>query len=257
MLTLLSPAKKLLTIEHPYCEETTEPMFKEKTAALIDLMQAMSISDIAKLMHLSKDLAELNYQRYQSMLPGKTTQPTRYPALFLFQGDVYQTLKAAQWNPSTLAFSQEHLGILSGLYGLLKPLDEIMPYRLEMGTKLVNASGKNLYDFWQTTLTVELNERLAAQDNPLLINLASAEYFKAVNTRLLKAPVITIHFLEKKENQLKVIGIHAKRARGLMANYIMTNKIDDLESIKQFNESDYRYCAKSSDKQHLHFIRSH
>lgn len=257
MLTLLSPAKKLLMIEHPYSKETSKPMFKEKTAVLMELMRGMSISDIANLMHLSKDLAELNYQRYQSMLPGKATQPTPYPALFLFQGDVYQTLKATQWNPSVLAFSQEHLGILSGLYGLLKPLDEIMPYRLEMGTKLVNASGKNLYDFWQTTLTSALNERLAAHDNPLLINLASTEYFKAVNTSLLKVPLITIHFLEKIDNQLKVIGIHAKRARGLMANYIMTNKIDDLESIKQFSESNYRYCARSSDTKHLHFIRSH
>ena len=256
MLTILSPAKKLLQYNTPYLEDTTTPVFQQKTDELIKLMKSFSTADLARLMHLSNDLAELNHQRYQSFKYGVAPITQTYPAILLFQGDVYQNLKARDWGKATMQYAQHHLAVLSGLYGLLKPLDVIQSYRLEMGTKLANACGKNLYDFWQTTITNELNKRLATHANPVLVNLASTEYFSAVNTSLLKVPVLTIHFKEQKNNQLKVIGIYAKKARGAMANYIMQHQIDDIEKIKQFTLLNYRYCEKSSDNQNFNFIRA-
>ena len=256
MLTLLSPAKKLLNFKKPYAGETTIPPFPEKTDELIGLMKSMSVSSIAQLMHLSEPLAELNHQRYQAFYREHCPLSACYPAVFLFQGDVYQSLKAGDWDSTTVKFAQSHLAILSGLYGLLRPLDLIQPYRLEMGTRLSNNYGKNLYDFWQTTITNELNKRLLSQKNPTLINLASTEYFSAVDKRLLKAPLITIHFLEQKGNELKVVGIHAKKARGAMANYIMLEQIEDAEKIKQFTLLNYRYCEKSSDEANFNFTRA-
>jgi uncharacterized protein len=255
MLTLLSPAKKLLNFNKPYLEATTTPAFHKKTDELIGLMKSMSVSSIAQLMHLSETLAELNYQRYQAFYRESCPLSHCYPALFLFQGDVYQSLKAGEWDRATVEFSQSHLAILSGLYGLLRPLDLIQPYRLEMGTKLPNNCGKNLYDFWQITITNELNNRLLSEETPVLINLASTEYFSAVDKSLLKAPLITIHFLEQKNDQLKVVGIHAKKARGAMANYIMTEQIENIEKIKEFSLLNYRYCEKSSDGENFNFIR--
>ena len=255
MLTLLSPAKKLLTINKPYQAPTTNPLFQQKTAELIGLMKALSAADIANLMHLSHDLAEINYQRYQAFHTDHCPISHSYPAVFLFRGDVYSSLHADQWSEPSLAFANSHLLILSGLYGLLRPLDSIQPYRLEMGTKLNNACGKNLYDFWKDSITNAINKYLSCDEKPLLVNLASSEYFNAVDTKKLKAPLLTIHFKEQKGNQLKVVGIHAKKARGAMANYICTQQIDEPEKIKQFNLLDYQYCEKSSDPQNFNFIR--
>ena len=256
MIVLLSPAKKLLPITTPYLEETTHPLFEEKTTELLTILKNLSPSDLARLMHLSEALADLNYHRYQTFYRNQCPPSHAYPAVFLFQGDVYQTLKANQWDKKTLAFAQQHMVILSGLYGLLRPLDLIQPYRLEMSTKLASTSSQNLYDFWKETITNALNRQLAQEANPLLVNLASVEYFTAIDTHRLHAPLLTIHFKEQIGNQLKVIGIHAKKARGAMACYINQHQLLDAESIKQFSGLNYRYCEQSSDAQHFNFIRT-
>ena len=249
MLTLLSPAKKLLSISKPYEGQSTQPLFVDQTKVLANIMRSKSVSEIAALMDLSNDLAELNFARYQSFASADS-----YPALYLFQGDVYQGLQAKAWNERTVAYSQDHLRILSGLYGLLHPMDCIHPYRLEMGVRLENPQGKNLYAFWQDKITNVLNQQLAAQRNPILINLASTEYFKVVDTKKLKYPIVTVNFYEKKNDALKMIGIHAKKARGVMARFIMEQQIDDLDQLKTFNESGYQYHPSSSE-QHIDFVR--
>lgn len=256
MLTLLSPAKKLQPIKKPYLGETTTPRFPNKTTELVSLMKALPCSSIASLMDLSPSLAALNYQRYQTFYTDNCPIEQQYPAIFLFRGEVYKTLDADHWDKKTLAFAQSHLMILSGLYGLLRPLDLIQSYRLEMGTKLANSCGSNLYDFWRATITHELNRLLASHENPLLINLASSEYFNAVDTSMLQSPLLTIHFKEQKGQELKVIGILAKKARGAMAYYINSHQIEDVNKIKQFNLLNYHFCEKTSDAQHFNFIRS-
>jgi len=255
MLTLLSPAKKLLTIEKPYEGSSSLPLFQSKAKELATLMKSKSCQDIANLMHLSKPLAQLNYQRYHDF-GDATFEQQSYPALFLFQGDVYQGLKAINWDDNSIAFSQNHLLILSGLYGLLRPLDLIQPYRLEMGTKLINSAGKNLYDFWIKSIANELNQQLAKSVNPILLNLASDEYFKAVDVKAIKFPIVKVHFKEQTNSVLKVIGIHAKKARGALASYLIQHQLDDVESVKQFNGLNYRYCESKSDQHNLVFIRA-
>ncbi|WP_058535322.1 peroxide stress protein YaaA [Legionella saoudiensis] len=254
MLILLSPAKKLLKTEKPYSGNISKPLFPEQTRTLVELMKSKSVEDIAALMDLSKDLATLNFARYQEFVFDGHS-PHAYPALFLFQGDVYQGLQADTWKPETVTYAQSHLRILSGLYGLLNPLDSIQPYRLEMGVRLTNPAGKSLYDFWQSTIAETLNQQLASQKNPAVINLASTEYFKAVNEKKLNYPVITINFYEHKNNQLKMIGIHAKKARGVMAKYLMEHQIDTLEGIKQFNELGYEFHQANSSATHFDFVR--
>ncbi|MGC1181405.1 peroxide stress protein YaaA [Legionella sp.] len=254
MLILISPAKKLLKTFKPYSGSTTQPLFLDKTSTLIMMMKSKSVKDIAALMDLSPDLATLNFERYQEFVLVKAPAHA-YPALFLFQGDVYQGLEANTWDQNTVSYSQSHLRILSGLYGLLKPLDNIQPYRLEMGVRLENPDGKNLYDFWQETITLALNQQLELQKNPFVINLASTEYFKAVDEKKLNYPVITVNFYEKKNEQLKMIGIYAKKARGVMAKFIMQNQIDGIEQLKLFNELGYEYHQPTSSNTHFDFIR--
>ncbi|MBL7480990.1 peroxide stress protein YaaA [Legionella bononiensis] len=257
MFTLLSPAKKMLTISKPYNDDTTDPVLIKNTITLAKLMKSKSIEEIAQLMDLSRDLAVLNYERYQQFQLKNVSPLHSYPAVYLFQGDVYQGLVANTWKNEDLEYSQSHLGILSGLYGLLRPMDRIQPYRLEMGVHLVNPKGTNLYEFWREPITKALNERLAAQANPVLINLASTEYFKSVDLKKIKYPIVTINFYEHKNNETKMIGIYAKKARGLMAKYLMHNRVDTIEQIKHFSDSGYRYNEKSSSEQHLDFIRDH
>lgn len=255
MFTLLSPAKKLLSNFKPYSGLSSEPIFKEQTQILVQLMCTKSVAEIAALMDLSQDLAELNFQRYQHFSLPPSVAALAYPALYMFQGDVYQGLQAATWEPKTVEYAQEHLRILSGLYGLLKPLDKIQPYRLEMGVRLENPAGKNLYAFWQAAVTHTLNEQLAVQKNPILLNLASTEYFKVVDEKKLNYPVLTVNFYEKKNQQLKMIGIHAKKARGVMAQFIMQQQIDEVDALKSFNGLGYAYHSATSSEQHLDFVR--
>jgi uncharacterized protein len=256
MLTLLSPAKKLQPYTQDYNGPMTTPICMAATCELIQLMQSKSVGEIAALMSLSEDLAQLNYDRYQKMPTTSGTLTHAYPAVLLFQGDVYQGLQAKDWDERTLGFASSHLALLSGLYGLLSPMDGIWPYRLEMGVKLPNTRGKNLYDFWRASIAALLNQRLAAQAKPLLLNLASTEYFKAVDVRQINVPVVTVNFYEQRNNQLKMIGFSAKKARGTMARFLMTHAIDDLDGVKAFTELGYRYQQKTSDGHTLNFTRS-
>ncbi|HEN5547722.1 TPA: YaaA family protein, partial [Legionella pneumophila] len=183
MLTLLSPAKKLLSISKHYSKKTSNPLLLDKALQLVKIMKLKSVEQIADLMDLSRQLAELNYERYQNFDLKNNPMNHSYPALFLFQGDVYQGLNANSWKDEEIEYAQSHLGILSGLYGFLRPLDRIQPYRLEMGVNLENPAGKNLYAFWSKIVTNILNQILAEQSNPVLINLASTEYFKVVDEK--------------------------------------------------------------------------
>ncbi|HAU1295733.1 TPA: peroxide stress protein YaaA [Legionella pneumophila] len=257
MLTLLSPAKKLLSISKPYPKETSNPLLLDKALQLVKIMKSKSVEQIADLMDLSRQLAELNYERYQDFNLKNNPMNHSYPALFLFQGDVYQGLNASSWKDEEIEYTQSHLGILSGLYGFLRPLDRIQPYRLEMGVNLENPAGRTLYAFWSETVTNTLNQILAKQNNPVLINLASTEYFKVVDEKKLSYPIVTINFYEQKNSELKMIGILAKKARGMMAKYIMQNRIDSLEQIKEFSESGYLFDKETSNPNCLNFIRVH
>lgn len=257
MLTLISPAKKLLSISKPYSGAVTQPYFTAQTKDLVHIMKTKSMADLARLMDLSADLAKLNYDRYQSYSLNQAPVNTSYPALLLFQGDVYQGLQAKSWSQEDIDYAQSHLGILSGLYGLLKPKDLIQPYRLEMGVRLENPKGHTLYDFWKDKITSYLNEQLFSHKNPLLINLASKEYFKAVDEKKLNHPVLTVNFYEQKNNEVKMIGIYAKKARGMMAKYLIQNRVDQVEQMKQFNESSYCFNESLSTPQQLAFVRVH
>ena len=255
MITFLSPAKKLLADFNAYSGHCTQPMFPLRTMELIALLRQKSVGEIMALMDLSESLAVLNVTRYEDFYLEDCPPAACYPALYYFQGDVYQSLKAQSWQPKTLDFAEQHLLILSGLYGLLRPLDLMQAYRLEMGTRLSNSQGNTLYDFWRNTITQTLNELLQQQKNPLLLNLASNEYSSAVLSESLTAPLVNVHFYEHKPEGLKMIALFAKRARGAMARFIMTNQIDDLNGVKDFSESGYQFQAQQSDDKTLVFVR--
>jgi len=255
MLSIISPAKKLNENIIKHHKNSSHLHFEDKIKELVNILKNFSVAEIAQLMKLSEKLARLNFERYQDFnLEGSQQQPSSN-ALFLFQGDVYQSLDAGSLNSNEINFAQDHLSILSGLYGLIKPLDLVQPYRLEMGTKLNNNSGKDLYSFWQNELTSHINKILSKHKNKILLNLASNEYFKAINLKSLNYPVVTVHFKEQKAGQLKVIGIHAKKARGALARFIITNKIDNLENVLNFTELDYNYKANLSDESNIVFTR--
>lgn len=254
MLLLLSPAKKL-DYDSPLATSLhTEPLFVDEAKALIDVLKKKSASDVAKLMSLSDSLAELNVQRYAEWTP-KFTQKNARPAVLAFNGDVYEGLDAPSLSESQLKWAQDHVAILSGLYGVLRPLDLMQPYRLEMGTKLVNSAGKTLYDYWKDTIAPYLNERLAKDKQPVVVNLASEEYFKSVDLRALNARVVQCVFQDEKAGAYKVISFFAKRARGLMARYVIQNKINTPEKLIGFNLEGYSYCPALSTDDKLVFRR--
>ncbi len=255
MLTLISPAKTL-DFETPAVTELhTQADFLEHSAELIDQLKLQSPDDISALMKLSAKLSELNVQRFHDWcLPFKPDNAKA--ALLAFKGDVYTGLNAESFSEKDFAYSQKHLGILSGLYGLLRPLDLIQPYRLEMGTKFTNTRGANLYSFWGSIITDEINQRLLASDSSILVNLASNEYFKAVKVKQLNAELITPVFKDEKNGQYKIISFYAKKARGLMAAYIIHNKVKTVDQLSQFDVAGYRFVAAESNAQTLTFKRS-
>lgn len=254
MLAVLSPAKKLDYNSSLACTRFTQPLFVPQAAALIEVLRQKSAADIQALMKLSESLAELNVERYAQWSETFNLDNARQ-AIFAFNGDVYEGLQAHLFNDTQLNWAQDHLAILSGLYGVLRPLDLMQAYRLEMGTKLITPSGRNLYEYWGSTIAKYLQERLEAQHNPVLLNLASEEYFKSVDLSTLKAPVVQCVFQENKNGSYKVISFHAKRARGLMARYIIEQSIDQVDALKDFHSEDYRYDATVSDTQTLVFRR--
>ncbi|MEK9803840.1 MAG: peroxide stress protein YaaA [Curvibacter sp.] len=254
MLFLLSPAKSL-DYDTPLGDlPHTQPLFTKQSAELIQLLRGYTPPQIAELMDLSDTLAGLNVARYQAWRPKFTAKNSRQ-AVLAFNGDVYDGLDARTLKPEDLAWAQEHVCILSGLYGVLRPLDWMQPYRLEMGTALQNPKGQNLYKFWGTQIADYLNERLQADKTPAVVNLASQEYFKAVDTKTLKARVIECVFEDWKGGQYKVISFFAKRARGLMARYAIGKRLTTPRQLEKFNLDGYAYDAAASQADRLVFRR--
>jgi cytoplasmic iron level regulating protein YaaA (DUF328/UPF0246 family) len=250
MLLVISPAKTL-DYSHPEYSAHTQPDFTSEVKDLVGVLRKKSAAQISKLMHLSEALATLNAERYQTFTDTFSPDNSKQ-ALLAFKGEVYAKMEADQFTAEELEFAQQHLRILSGLYGLLKPLDLMQPYRLEMGTKLKTKKGNSLYDYWGTKISKALN---AAGEGRTLVNLASQEYFKAVDKKTLKLPAITIHFKEHKEGSYQVVGFFAKQARGLMARFAIQNRITDPEQLKTFNEEGYEFAERLSSAQDWVFVR--
>ncbi|MGB0918167.1 MAG: peroxide stress protein YaaA [Flavobacteriales bacterium] len=254
MITVLSPAKKLDYQTDVCTEEFTIPEGLDRSAQLINKLQKTSKNKISEMMSLSDNLTNLNAERYENWTEDFTEGELRQ-AVLAFKGDVYQGMKNDQLTAGELTFAQNHLRILSGLHGLLRPLDLIKPYRLEMGTKLSVRGKKNLYEFWGDEVTNRLNTALEESGNDVLCNLASGEYFKAVNTKKLNAKMITPVFKDMKNGQLKVIFLYAKQARGMMAGYILRNGINNAEDLKGFTDGGYRFTQDLSDDSTWVFTR--
>ncbi len=255
MLFLLSPAKSL-DFDAPAADVPhTQPLFVPQSAQLIDLLKVQSPQQIATLMSLSDTLAGLNVARYAAWRP-KFTAKNAKQAVLAFNGDVYEGLDAKSLAPTELGWLQDHVCILSGLYGVLRPLDWMQPYRLEMGTKLDNAQGNNLYKFWGSQISAYLNERLQRDVSPVVVNLASQEYFKAVDGKTLKARVVECVFEEHRNGHYKIISFLAKRARGLMARYAATHRLVTPQQLEGFAEEGYAFDAAVSRPERLVFRRS-
>ena len=258
MLLLLSPAKKLNYSDPVTDVSHSQPQLLPETQMLIDRLKTLSPEEISSLMGLSEQLGFLNYQRFQDWhIP--FNQDNARQAIFAFKGDVYQGLSAETFNKKDLVWAQDHIRIISGLYGLLRPLDLIQPYRLEMGTKFENLRGKDLYKFWGSTITDACNKQIKALGEkkltPFLINLASNEYFKAITPKNLETSVITPIFKEKRGKEYRVISFFAKRARGQIAAFATKNKLSNINDLKEFRDDDYRFNSELSSADKWVFTR--
>jgi cytoplasmic iron level regulating protein YaaA (DUF328/UPF0246 family) len=245
MITVISPAKKLDFDSPTPKVDVTKPEFLTQSRQLNKILREYPELDLMELMNISKNIADLNVERNKQWKTPFTINNAK-PAILAFKGDVYQSLDATTLKTADFKFCQKHLRILSGLYGLLRPFDLMQAYRLEMGTKLQNNQGKNLYEFWGERLTCKINEELSSHRSNTLINLASNEYFKAIKPRLIDGEVITPAFKEKKNGSYKMVGIFAKKARGLMSRYMIKNRIDKAEDLKTFDLDGYQYNNKLS-----------
>ena len=252
MKFLISPAKTLDLTSPPSVTQTSQPGLIEHSQQLIDTIKDYTPAQIASLMKLSDKLALLNVSRYQEWQQNHTLENSR-PAVYTFMGDVYTGLDAYSLSAEDIAYAQQNLRILSGLYGLLKPLDLMQAYRLEMGTKLSNSRGSNLYQFWGDIIVDQLNAELDSDE--LVVNLASNEYFKAVNKKKLQAQLISPNFLDEKNGQFKVISFYAKKARGLMARYLIEQRCQTLADIQAFDLAGYRYDPEQSTPDAPIFVR--
>ena len=255
MLMVISPAKTLDFETPPTTERFTPPQYLDHSQELILQLRELTPAQISELMHLSDKLAGLNAARFGSWTPAFTPENAKQ-ALLAFKGDVYTGLDAQTLSETDLDYAQQHLRMLSGLYGLLRPLDLMQPYRLEMGTKLANARGKDLYAFWGERISEWLNEALAEQGDDVLLNLASNEYFSAVKRSALKARVIDTEFRDQKNGQYKIISFYAKKARGMMSRFVISERIDNPEHLKQFDVQGYRFDNELSKPDKLVFLRA-
>jgi len=245
MLTIISPAKTL-DYETPVKTKVfTQPDYLDSSEELIHRVRQLSSLDISELMKVSMKIADLNFDRYEAWNKTFNEENARQ-AILAFKGDVYTGLDVESFNSKDFNFAQKHLRILSGLYGLLRPLDLMQPYRLEMGTRLTTGRGKNLYEFWGSIITEGLNTQLEKIKSDYLINLASNEYFKATKPKALNAQIITPAFKDYKDGKYKVIGIYAKKARGMLSRYIIKHQLTDPEDIKTFSEEGYTFDKKLS-----------
>ena len=257
MLFLISPAKSLdydTPIPKPVARLATEPAFMERSAELIALMRRYGAGDVAEMMNLSDALATLNVERYRDWSPTQTSANSK-PAAFAFDGDVYGGLRAPELSLADLRWAQRHIAILSGLYGVLRPLDRLQPYRLEMGTRVPNPQGPDLYAYWGDTIAEHLNRLAAADASPVIVNLASQEYFRAADRRTLRPRVIECVFEDWKNGEYKIISFFAKRARGLMARHAIQQRVATPAGLKKFNSEGYAYEAAASTRDRLVFRR--
>jgi cytoplasmic iron level regulating protein YaaA (DUF328/UPF0246 family) len=257
MLFLLSPAKSLDFETPAEGVPATQPVFegaRGPAATLIKLLRTHSPQAIGELMHLSDKLSALNFARYAAWSPTGTAKNAK-PAVLAFNGDVYGGLDAKSFTPAQLGWAQDHVCILSGLYGVLRPLDRLQPYRLEMGTRLANPRGADLYAFWGPRIAGHLNTRLAADRTPVVVNLASQEYFRSVDLKVLKARVVECVFEDWKGDRYKVISFFAKRARGLMARWAVLHKAATPRALEKFDLEGYRFDAAVSQPDRLVFRR--
>ena len=255
MLLLLSPAKTLdYETPAPAGLPHTRPRLVAESAQLIELLRKRDGPQIGALMSLSESLATLNVERYAAWSPRFTAANSKQ-AILAFAGEVYTGLQAATLSADDLAWAQQHVVILSGLHGVLRPLDRLQPYRLEMGTRLANPRGKDLYAYWGDTIARQLDRHVAAERSPLIVNLASEEYFKAVDQRALKARVIHCAFEDWQAGRYRVIGVHAKRARGMMARHAITHRARGLAALQAFDAAGYAFSAIASTPERLVFRR--
>ena len=253
MLIVLSPAKRLDFTEADPDTPASERRFQDDTANLSRTARARTVAELRRLMSISDDLARLNRERFQAFDAGSTDG---VQAAFAFAGDVYEGLKARELDKPSLAWAQDHLRILSGFYGLLRPLDRIQPYRLEMGTRLKTRRGSSLYDFWGDRLSKQLNADAEGQADPTLVNLASQEYFGAVDARALKLPVVTPHFRESRDGESRIISFFAKKARGGMARFAIDERIERAQDLKAFDRDGYAFDKAASNDTEWIFTRS-
>ncbi len=251
MLIVLSPAKALDMSPPATPVRTTTPALLDQAAELLDVCQDLSVSDLKRLMKLSDNLAQLNHARFQDM----NLKADSKPAVLAFAGDVYKGLEANSLTADQLEAAQARVRILSGLYGVLRPLDALQPYRLEMGTRLATSRGQTLYDFWGTRIAQQLDKDLADHPDGTLVNCASTEYFKAVDRKALKAPVVTCHFKEEAAGTLRVLGLYAKTARGMMARFALEQGIQKADDLKAFDGGGYRFQADLSNNENWVFTR--
>ena len=254
MLTVISPAKTLDYETPPTTRRTTQPQYLDKAARLVDDARDLSPDDIRKLMGVSQKIAELNHARFMNWGQPFTLDNAKQ-AILAFKGDVYTGLEADSLTDEQLRFAQQHLRILSGLYGLLRPLDLMQPYRLEMGLKFENEGGKNLYEFWGDDITSALNAQLKKSRSNVLVNLASNEYFRSVHTAAIDADVITPVFKDLKNGKYKIISFFAKKARGQMARYIVEEGLTDVAGLQRFKTGGYRYSKADSSAKEWVFTR--
>jgi len=257
MILVLSPAKSLdyeTPVPPEVLAQASEPLFPRQSLELIKLLRGFAAADIGALMDLSPALSELNVKRYKAWRQKPAPAATR-PAVLAFDGDVYGGLDARTLAPDALAWAQEHVAILSGLYGVLRPLDRLQPYRLEMGTRLEHPGGAGLYSYWGDRIAAHLNQRAAAQACPVVVNLASQEYFKAADRKALKPRVIECVFEDWKNGEYKIISFFAKRARGLMARYAIDRRLTAPEGLQGFDREGYAWAPEASTRDRLVFRR--
>ena len=256
MLMVISPAKTLDYQTPPATQRFTQPQYLDHSQELIQQLRELSPAQISELMHVSDKIGGLNAARFGTWTPAFTPQNAKQ-ALLAFKGDVYTGMNAQTFSEADFDYAQQHLRMLSGLYGLLRPLDLMQPYRLEMGTKLANARGKDLYAFWGEHISEWLNEALQAQGDDVLLNLASNEYFGAVKRKVLKARIIDTEFKDLKNGQYKIISFYAKKARGLMARHVIKERVTEPHHLKDFDDQGYRFSVKDSSADKLVFLRDH
>jgi uncharacterized protein len=254
MLIVLSPAKTLNFDPQNLTVHLTEPVFLRDTEKLIRGLRSKTVTDFRELMSISDNLARLNYERYQNWDRPEVPEKA---AILAFDGDVYDGLNAGSMTEEQLLYAQQRLRILSGLYGVLKPLDRIKPHRLEMGTNLETGRHKNLYSFWTDKIFREINKTISSGEDNLLVNLASQEYFKSIDKRRLKMKIVTPEFRDFSQGTYRIVSFFAKRARGLMTRFILDNRIAKTEDLKAFDSDGYHFAPSMSNGNKLIFIRDH